>query len=146
VSPRLRGARPGLGRPLAAATLAALAMGAAACGQAGDRQQVGTVTTGFLAARAHDDGAAACRLLSRDTRSELESEEHTSCRRAVGELDLDGGRVASAQVFLTGARVQLTSGESVFLSEQSGGWRLSALGCRPAGPPTSEPFDCELEA
>jgi hypothetical protein len=49
-------------------------------------------------------------------------------------------------VALTSAKVDLTSGESVFLSEQASGWRISALACRPTMTPTRTPFDCELGA
>ena len=56
------------------------------------------------------------------------------------------GRGHPLDVEVTNAEVVLASGESVFLSEQAAGWRISAVGCRPDGPPTEVPFDCELEA
>lgn len=46
---------------------------------------------------------------------------------------------------LTSAKVDLASGESVFLSEQQPGWRITALGCRPTKTPADTPFDCELQ-
>jgi hypothetical protein len=43
--------------------------------------------------------------------------------------------------------VDLTSGQSMFLSRTELGWRLSAVGCEPqAGKPADRPYDCELEA
>jgi hypothetical protein len=61
-------------------------------------------------------------------------------------VTLDVGAIREIEIYITNARVSLASGESMFLSEESQGWRLSALGCQPQGKPTNEPFDCELEA
>ena len=49
-------------------------------------------------------------------------------------------------VALTSAKVDLAKGESFFLSKETAGWRISALGCRPSASPTDTPFDCELQA
>jgi hypothetical protein len=51
------------------------------------------------------------------------------------------------EVDLTNAKLDLSSGESVFLSEEAAGWRIVAVGCRPThGDPTKEPMDCEVTA
>jgi hypothetical protein len=124
-----------------------VALATTACGQSDDRAQVRSVTEAFVAAYRHDDGGTACAQLSRDTRRALESEEGKSCRRAVTELRLDAGGVSGVEVFVTNAKVALRTGESVFLSKQSVGWRISAVGCRPqGGKPADRPFDCELQA
>jgi hypothetical protein len=133
--------------PRRASLLLVLALALAACGQSGDRAAARSVTEAFLAAYEAGDGADACAQLSSDTRTAVESQEQAACARAVTALDLDGGAVARVEVYVTNAKVDLTTGESAFLSEESDGWRLSALGCRPNdGKPADRPFECELEA
>ena len=85
----------------------------------------------ILGIRLHEDDVGV--QLSGDPRRELESEEGRSCRRAVTELRLDAGAVSGVEAFVTNAKVALRTGESVFLSKQSVGWRISAVGCRPRG-------------
>jgi hypothetical protein len=126
------------------ALLAVLAL--AGCGQSDDRDTVRATTERFLAAYDDDQGDVACATLSRDTRKELESQESRPCPEAIAEVELSGGAVTRVEVALTNAKVDLASGESLFFSQQSVGWRITALGCRSAGKPTELPFDCELEA
>jgi hypothetical protein len=128
--------------PVALLAVAALA----GCGQSDDRDTVRATTERFVAAYEADDGETACAALSQDTRTELESQERRPCPEAVSDVELEGGAVTRVHVTLTNAKVDLASGETVFLSEQADGWRISALGCRPEGPATKTPFDCELEA
>jgi hypothetical protein len=124
-----------------------LALAGGGCGQADDRERVRSVMQSFLAAYAGDDGEDACAWLTEDTREALEAEEAKPCAVAITELELDDGDVAHVEVFVTNAKADLTTGESAFLSEQTEGWRLSALGCRPdGGAPTDRPFECEIEA
>jgi len=119
----------------------------AGCGRSDDRAEVRSVTEHFLAAFESGDGQAACADLSTDTRKELESQEQRDCREAVGELQLEPGATDRVEVYVTNAKVDLASGQSVFLSRTQEGWRLSAVGCEPeAGEPAEQPFDCELEA
>lgn len=130
-------------RTLAACLLALMVAG---CGQGDDRAAVRGVTRDFVAAYHAHDGGRACALLSEDTRATLVQEEAKRCADAITALKLDGGTITRADVEVTNAKVDLSSGESAFLSRTPNGWRLSALGCRPQGPPASEPMDCELEA
>jgi hypothetical protein len=130
-----------------AIVLVVFGLGVGACGQSDDRERVRSVTEAFVAAYAADDGEGACAQLSGDTLEELARQKQAACPEAVTELQLDPGAVAKVAVYLTNAKVDLRTGESVFLSEESEGWRLSALGCRPqGGKPADRPFDCELEA
>ena len=129
-------------RPLVA--LVCVAVGA--CGQSDDRDTVKATTQRFLSAYAADRNRAACQTLSSDTVKELESQEGAPCPDAIGKVELDGGNVAGVEVTMTNAKVDLTTGESVFLSEQADGWKITSLGCRSAGKPADEPFDCELTA
>src|SRR5215210_1258820 len=135
-----------LRRPPALVLLAATAVAAAGCGQSDDRATVRATAERFFTAYDADDGEAACTALSEDTRTELESQESRPCPDAIGEVELQGGAVEHVYVTVTNAKVDLAGGESVFLSEEAAGWRISAVGCRPQGAPASNPFDCELEA
>jgi hypothetical protein len=129
------------------ALLAVLVLVASACGRSGARDDARGATEAFLAAYTAGDGEAACAQLSREARESLERAEGSPCPRAVTQLRLVPGQVARVEVYVTNARVRLSTGESAFLSEEAGGWRLTALGCRPEdGAPTRHPLTCELEA
>lgn len=123
-----------------------IALGAGGCGQSDDRTAVRATTERFLLAYKADRGEPACAALSRDTRKELERQESKPCPEAIGGVKVDGGAITRVHVQFTSAKVDLADGESFFLSEQQAGWRITALGCRSAGSPTTTPFDCELEA
>jgi len=117
------------------------------CGRPGDRADVRSVSEHFLTAFESGDGQAACADLSTDTRKELERQEQKDCREAVGELQLEPGAMDRVELYVTNAKVDLASGQSMFLSRSQEGWRLSAVGCEPeAGEPAEQPFDCELES
>ncbi len=131
-------------RRLLPAILAVLFL--AGCGQSEDRAAVRRVTDRFLTAEKAKQGAAACGVLSSDTRKSLERQESKSCPQAIGSVNVAGGPVLKIQVAITSAKVDLADGESVFLSEEKPGWRIAALGCRASAAPTRTPFDCELEA
>ena len=131
-------------RGAVSAMLAVLVL--AGCGQSDDRAAVRRVTERFLAAYEAKQGEVACGVLSSDTRKALESQESQPCADAVTSLEVSGGPILRLKVQLTNAKVDLASGETLFLSEQASGWRISALGCRSTTTPTDTPFDCELEA
>ncbi len=128
---------PGHGRPLPSAPPADAIQHRDAARGAAER---------LYAAVEADDGAAACRELSPDTRDELESQEQSSCEDAVLELDLRTGdaRAQRVEVFTNEAAVHLTGGDTVFLDETREGWRVSALGCRDQR--MDSPADCEVQA
>jgi hypothetical protein len=121
------------------------ALALSGCGRTGARETVGAVTERFYAAVQHGDGRTACAQLSPDTRMQLESQEGHACRRAVTQLQLHGGALRRVQVFLTNAEADLSSGETAFLDHGAQGWRLSAVGCKPQGPPADEPYQCEVQ-
>jgi hypothetical protein len=119
----------------------------AGCGVSDDRAQSRAVTERFLAAFEEENGLEACGQLSASTVKELESQEQQPCAQAVTELELEGGAVVRTDVYVTNAKVDLSSGESVFLNREPTGWKLAAVGCKSTeGPPRDEPLDCELEA
>jgi hypothetical protein len=117
------------------------------CGTSDDRQQARAVVQRFYDAIDQDRGAEACAQLSEAAASQLESQSGQSCESVVTRLSLDGGPIVAAKVFVTNAKVDLSSGESAFLGRESTGWKLSAIGCKPEkGKPRDRPFECELEA
>jgi hypothetical protein len=127
-------------RPAAALGLLAILLGG--CGVADDRDQAGGATARFFADLRAGDGAAACRLVSSGLRRQIGKEG--PCDAEVVSLKLTGRRPARVQVFVTEAKVDVEGGDSVFLTRERAGWRLSALGCRPKS--ADEPFDCEEES
>ena len=124
-----------------------LALCVLGCGTADDRAAARAATERFYAAVSNDDGAAACDELSEDTIKELESQSGQECADAVTELEYSGGSVVMVEVYATNAKADVSGGESVFLSPESGAWKLSAIACRPEeGKPRDRPLDCELQA
>jgi hypothetical protein len=122
-----------------------LALGTAGCARDGDAATVRSVADTFFTAISSGDGARACEQLSPDTRAKLESQEQAACREAVTGLDLDQGTAVRANVYLLNAIVQLSNGEAVFLDQGAEGWRIAAVGCKPAAKPADQPFECEVE-
>jgi hypothetical protein len=119
----------------------------AGCGRGGDRAAVRSVTERFVTAYDQSRGDVACAALSEDARAELVSQEGTACADAIRSLQLGGGTVTRVVLDVDGALVELSSGESAFVSRTTNGWRLTAVGCQPKdGPPDRHPMDCELTA
>jgi hypothetical protein len=122
----------------------AFALVATGCGRADDERVTGIVTERFLQAVEQHDGARACAQLSQGAVQALEHDEGKACAEAAPDLDVSPSRVTRAEVFGTGAKVDLADGHSAFLELTPGGWRLSAAGCRPE--PDDHPFTCEVQA
>jgi hypothetical protein len=125
--------------------LAALAavMAVGGCGTAAGEREVRASVDRFEAALQSKDGAAACKELSSETRSSLESDEKKPCEQAIGETDVKPApNVEDVSVWVTGAQVKL-GGDTLFMDETAEGWKISAAGCKPQSP--EEPYDCELE-
>jgi len=111
------------------------------CGTGADRAQVRAVTMRFFSALETRRGAAACMQLSPALRTTITQEQSLRrCASAVGKVKARRSPIAAVRVYATSARVDLASGESVFLSAMRDGWRIDALGCRPR---SSGPFECE---
>jgi hypothetical protein len=87
------------------------------------------------------DPAARCDLLVTPTREALESDGSAPCPDVIADLPLDGGSVESVAVWGRNAQVRLT-GDTVFLTETSAGWRVAAAGCESR---SEAPYDCEVE-
>jgi hypothetical protein len=125
--------------------IAVLAVLLCGCGPGSDKATARSVTDRFFAALGSGNGDEACAQLSPDTRSELESQESKPCREAITGLGLDSGSVASVNVYIVNAMVELSNGEAAFLDHGEEGWRLSAVGCKDQGKPADRPYDCDLE-
>jgi hypothetical protein len=127
-----------------AALACASVLTVAGCGTAADSDQARAATERFYAAVRQGDGRAACAELSPATRSQLvKDEKQPDCAKAVLKLSLHGTRVGSVEVYATSAVAKLVGGDTVFLGDTKNGWRLEAVGCKPAG---SGPLDCEEQA
>jgi hypothetical protein len=132
-------------RVLLCALLAALAWGG--CGTSDDREQARGVVQRFYHAIEEGRGGDACRDLSAAAVSQLESQSGQPCARAITRLQLQGGDVSGAQVFITNAKVDLAGGQSAFLSREPTGWKLTAIGCKAEhAKPRDRPLECEVEA
>ena len=119
---------------------------ATGCGVSGDEAEVRDVIERFYAAVRADDGVAACELLSAEAAEALEGQTGQACDDAITGLEYEGGRVEAAVVYVSNAKVDLSGGESAFLSDEPDGWRIVGVACRPeTGKPRDRPFECELE-
>jgi hypothetical protein len=128
-------------------SLILIALAATGCGTGQDRTEVRGVTTAFYDALRSHDAETACAQLSPDTLTALESQTSQSCRGVITRLDYAGGAISGVGVYLTNAKVDLSGGESVFLSKEDGDWKLSALACKAQdGDPRERPMDCEVQA
>ena len=110
----------------------------AGCSSA-SRPEVEEVATTFEDPSA--DPRVRCDLLAPTTRVALEEEASAPCEEAIEELQLPGGEVTGVEIWGGDAQVRL-DGDTVFLTETSAGWRVSAAACteRP-----ERPYDCEVE-
>ncbi|MEU9082734.1 hypothetical protein [Streptomyces sp. NPDC048357] len=97
----------------------------------------------FERALASGDHGAACRLLAPETRGQLEQDQKKTCGEAMGEEDLPhAGAVRTTEVFGRQAMLRLV-GDTLFLSQFSGGWKVVAAGCTPQG--EQQPYQCVLK-
>jgi hypothetical protein len=119
----------------------AVALGCAAgCTPAGEPAARRTAEQ-FQAAVRTKDAGAACRLLSDEARSSLESASTRPCPEALAALQLPAGRVGGDQVWGRNAQIVLDSGV-LFLADFRAGWRVTAAGCTPR---PDQPYDCQAE-
>jgi hypothetical protein len=82
-----------------------------------------------------------CGLLAPATLTALEKDASSPCPEAIQSLPLQGGAVTSAEVWGRAAQVRI-GGDTVFLAETRGGWRVTAAACEARG---QAPYDCEVE-
>jgi hypothetical protein len=87
------------------------------------------------------DPQSRCDLLAPDTLTSLLART-PSCPDALGQLPLGRGEVTSVEVWGQDALVHLTD-DTLFLTLDDSGWRVSAAACEPAG--QDRPYKCQLE-
>ncbi|MFE6847333.1 hypothetical protein [Streptomyces sp. NPDC057686] len=96
----------------------------------------------FERALASGDHRAACRLLAPETIGQLEQDEGKACGEALGAEELPtAGAVRTTEVYGRQALLSL-DGDTLFLSQFSGGWKVVAAGCTPQG---EQPYQCALK-
>ncbi len=95
----------------------------------------------FQTAVRASDADGACRLLSPETRGNLESASGKACAGALAGLDLPKGGVRSVEVWGDEALARL-DGAVLFLARFRSGWRVTAAGCTPRA---GKPYDCDVE-
>ena len=107
-----------------------LAAGLAGCSST-QEPEVQRVATAFE--DPSGDPEARCDLLAPATLAAFEKDQSASVhRRDRSSCPLDGGEVKSVEVWGGDAQVRM-AGDTVFLTETSVGWRVTAAGCTPAG-------------
>lgn len=118
--------------------VAALLVLATGCGS-GHEDAVRQIGLDYGEAVAQQDWAAACELLAPSTRSELEQSSGKSCAEALPEEQPPAVR-DDADVHVYGTQAQLDfPGETLFLSQYDGRWRIVAAVCTPR---PERPYDC----
>jgi hypothetical protein len=122
---------------------AVLGVALSGCGTAAGQRDAKASARRFEHALRAKDGAAACRELTSDVTSSLESSEKKPCDQAILAAGLKPASGAGhVSVWETGAQVRL-GGDTLFLDETKNGWKVSAAGCKPAG--SDQPYDCDLK-
>jgi hypothetical protein len=96
----------------------------------------------FTRALSAGDDAGACSLLATETKAQLEQAAGKPCAEAIAEEDLTGAdAVEDVATFGTMAQVRF-AGDTVFVAQFSGGWKVFAAGCSPV---PGKPYDCRLQ-
>jgi hypothetical protein len=101
-----------------------------------------TSTTSAAAAAAPPGAAVSSAVLAPATRAAFEHSESAPCSEAIGDLPLQGGSVEAVEIWGGDAQVRL-AGDTVFLTETSAGWRITAAVCRAQA--EDEPYECEVD-
>jgi hypothetical protein len=118
-----------------------LALGTAGLAVAGCSNADEPAVRAAAAAFAGGDDQTRCGLLAPSTLESLEQDG--GCPDALGQLGVGRGDVVSVQVWGQDALVHL-SDDTLFLTRDDAGWRVSAAACEPAG--EGLPYECQLEA
>ncbi|MEU8842319.1 hypothetical protein AB0D97_24815 [Streptomyces roseus] len=88
------------------------------------------------------DHVRACQLLAPQTRRQLEQDERKDCPTAFASQDLPRTRgIREVEAYGRQALVRL-SGDTLFLSLFTAGWKVVAAGCTPR---PDQPYDCLIK-
>ncbi|MEU7011095.1 hypothetical protein [Streptomyces sp. NPDC046332] len=142
--------RPGPGAAVRGVAVSALLFGVAgaltACGaSAGRIDGARDAARAFQEAVAVGDYEAACGLLAPRTREQLLEDEKQRCSQALQGRQLPAGAPRGAvEVYGRQAAVRagVSGGETLFLSQFTGGWKVVAAGCTPQG---DRPYRCVVK-
>lgn len=118
---------------VAATALVAVAAGGCASAQ---RPEVERVAGEFAAA----GPAERCTLLAPAVVAVLDAQD--GCETGLAQVPAGSSDVVGTEVWGDDAQVRLT-GDTLFLTRTSAGWRVVAAGCRPA---EEGPYACAVEA
>jgi hypothetical protein len=121
----------------------ALTLAASCSARTAEEPRVRDVAVTFYKALAEQNGVAACALLAPDTSRALEKSAKQPCDQAVTDQELPDalGNVNDTEVHGSEGRVA-AEGDTVFVSDFGGTWRIVAVGCSSRG---DLPYDCEIE-
>ncbi|MBW5484639.1 hypothetical protein GPJ59_22860 [Streptomyces bambusae] len=110
------------------------------CGAPAAREDAaGRAGLAFEEALATGDHARACALLAPSTREQLEQDEQESCTRALPAEELPRAvGLRGVEAYGRQALVRM-SGDTLFLSLFTGGWKVVAAGCTPQ---PDQPYRC----
>ncbi|MEU7502822.1 hypothetical protein ACFZBM_01780 [Streptomyces lavendulae] len=123
--------------------MAAAVLAAAGCGAPAARQNAAAAAgAAFEAAVAAGDHVRACGLLAPQTRKQLEQDEQKACPAAFASQELPRTRgIQEEEAYGRQAMVRMT-GDTLFLSLFTGGWKVVAAGCTPR---PGQPYDCLIK-
>jgi ketosteroid isomerase-like protein len=119
-----------------------IALAGSCSGRREERPRAAQAVTRFYEAVGLQDGTGACELLAPETFHEVEKSAKAPCGQAITDADLpDLGRVNATDVYGNEARV-VASGDTVFVSDFDGTWKIVAAGCAARG---DLPHDCTVQ-
>jgi hypothetical protein len=111
------------------------------CGGTQDDDVAGVASV-FASALAAGDGAQACSVLARSTRSELEQSTGDPCEKAIlDEATRPVGSQVDVDAYGTMAQVRYKE-DTLFLTRFESGWRVMAAACTPRS--STHGYDCNV--
>jgi hypothetical protein len=114
----------------------------AGCGSGPREDAAAAAAQRFAGAVRDGDQARGCALLAPPTREELEKSQEMPCPQALGEEELpELGEIRQVEVYGHAAEVR-GKGDTVFLTDLAGDWRVVAAGCTPR---RDRPYDCTVK-
>jgi hypothetical protein len=112
-------------------------------GRTNERPRAEQAAVAFYDAITQQNGAAACALLAPETLQDIEKSAKQPCDQAIADEDLPDqlGKVSDTAVHGNEATI-VAAGDTVFVSDFDGVWKIVAVGCTAQG---DLPYDCEIK-